>query len=179
MEIFKIIKEKIKDKESFLKSINYNSVNIKLALKRLNDLIEQEDIVSWLNKSNYDFKYSNENFLRLVFKECNIPESFLLDLLKETKKIKKLDDTNIIISTKFKRTTEPIMVLAAISHIRKIKINPSDIYGKTLEEEYDYIVSLMEENYKNNDGFLKIFGKINSYSYESKQNNFKILKYIK
>lgn len=116
---------------------------------------------------------------KIIKEKIKDKESFLLDLLKETKKIKKLDDTNIIISTKFKRTTEPIMVLAAISHIRKIKINPSDIYGKTLEEEYDYIVSLMEENYKNNDGFLKIFGKINSYSYESKQNNFKILKYIK
>ncbi len=71
------------------------------------------------------------------------------------------------------------MVLAAISHIRKIKINPSDIYGKTLEEEYDYIISLMEEHLKTNNGYLKIFGKINSYFYESKQNHLKIIKYIK
>lgn len=37
----------------------------------------------------------------------------------------------------------------------------------------------MEEHCKNNNGYLKNIWKINSYFYESKQNNLKILKYVK
>lgn len=175
MDYINLIKKTIIDKEEFLKSIKYNKIMIEKGLKTLNSLMESETLVLWLLKPHYDTKYSSKEFLYLVFQKCELPIKDLNEIMEESEKIRKLEDTAILIKTNFKRTNEPIIVLAATESLKRIKISPLDIYGKNFVEEYDYISNLIEKHYIENNGELKIFKKITAYTYESKQNKFKLI----
>ena len=97
----------------------------------------------------------------------------MLGLVTETasRKIKKISDDAfeirmrykpwIWVDTGFKRTHEPIFVLAFIEHFRRMPI--PDTAGLPLDEQIERVEQWIVRHYQVNNGSLMIWGKIKKY----------------
>ena len=79
-------------------------------------------------------------------------------------------DVNIFINTNFKRNGQPILVLAACESMRSLPIIKEDLLFKTEVEIFNIIGELCKNHYKESEGVLKLWGKIESYIYKHKDN---------
>ena len=168
------IQQKISNKNKIVRDLGYN--NLEIGLKTLNSLLKSKSIIEWLNKSHYDYKYSSNEFLYYLFLLLGFND--VKEILDYSNFIKSLKEPQIIIKTNFKRKNEPIIALGCLSPLLRIKFNKLDIINLTFKEEKELIYKKIENHFKENNGELKLWGKIISYIYYSEIHKREIIVYI-
>jgi ribonucleotide monophosphatase NagD (HAD superfamily) len=166
--IFKEIKEKLKTKDysKLSKALGYN--NQKNFEKTLTHFLNCKTLNEWLESGNYDFVNKAEEFFTKLAKELNIDEQLVKDTLeKENSYIKELNrfkDAYIYVNTNFRRTTQPIFVLAFAESIRNLRLyKDEELLFKSTQEILEIISQRIKKHYKENKGELKVWGKIANY----------------
>jgi hypothetical protein len=152
---------KIKDKTQLCKKLGYN--DIAPCIEKINYL-EKHGIEEYLKRNfKYDFVLGAEMFLKELIKLYGENE----DKEKFEKIREKLSRKPglLYVNTNFKRNSEPIFVLAAMSSLRNITIDRKNFENK--DEELKFISNFIRNHYKNNNGKLKMWGKISNYIYKS------------
>jgi hypothetical protein len=74
----------------------------------------------------------------------------------------------IFVNTNFKRKNEPIFVLAALEHRRRLSLPKDDLVFKTDEEIFKIIGNLVKNHFIKTGGKLDLWGKIANYNYHHK-----------
>jgi transcription antitermination factor NusG len=112
-------------------------------------------------------KLKTEDYSKLS-KELNIDEEFIQKTLKKEKtyqkELERFKDSYIYINTNFKRTTQPIFVLAFCESIRRLRFYGDEkLLFKSTEEILKILSKKIQKHYKENKGELKVWGKIANY----------------
>ncbi|MEA3544354.1 MAG: hypothetical protein U9R69_03930, partial [Thermodesulfobacteriota bacterium] len=148
--------------------MGYQRQNSIMALNRLTLLLAAPNLLGWFNQSAFDFKYSNREFVLKLGDILNIPQSEVIAgvtaVNKEQVRIEKMFPAYIFIDTKFKRQGQPIFSLAFLEGVRHINISKYDVLqNKTAELQR--IQHIVMQHYRENNGHLKLWGKIHRYLY--------------
>ena len=176
MNIHNTIKKHLQHshKEELASKLGYSS--IKKATKALNTFLESEDLYSWLHSGYYDFKYTAEQLLRKICLEIGIDFTIVDIELQEYKKyyveVQKLQNDYIFVNTNFRRTTQPVFVLALCESKRRIKLDAKKYVFKNKTEILELISKSVKQHYLSTKGTLGIWGKIENYIYHHKDKIF-------
>ena len=174
MELLQQIKHNIQlsnlPKNNILKEMGYS--NLKIAQQRLSSLLTT-GLYNWLKHSQYDFKYTNKEFLIKLCSVLNISnyEPKIEQLLNHINYINTLQQPYIYVYTNFKRTSEQIFVLALMEGSRNIYLNKEAMYSKTDVEISSIVSKIITEHYREHNGKLAIWRKILSYVYHHTNEN--------
>ena len=93
------------------------------------------------------------------------PTEYTDEEILEMKEKELLSKDYLFVNTNFKRTTQPIFVLAMMENKRYIKMNMKELYFKDIDSKLNLISSFVKKHYKENNGKLEIWGNIQSYQY--------------
>ena len=165
--LLELIKQTIvgKNKEELLGSMGYKSP--KVGLKTLNSLLEENNLISWISKSHFDYVFTSESFLKELSNELNIDEQNVIDTLNEIAnyhhECDKLKNLSLFVNTNFKRTTEPIFALAFLESKRRITIDKNLLIGKSEDQVIERISNIIQAHYSENEGKLPLWGTIHTY----------------
>ncbi|MDY0237276.1 MAG: hypothetical protein RBS42_00280 [Campylobacterales bacterium] len=78
--------------------------------------------------------------------------------------IDRFKDSYIFVDTKFKRTTEPVLVLSALESSRRISLfNVNKLLFKDEREILNIVANMVKEHYDYHLGELSTWGKIDAY----------------
>ncbi|MFK5926560.1 MAG: hypothetical protein QM483_08025 [Desulfuromusa sp.] len=143
------------------------------ALERLNLMLSAPNLLKCFDKSGFDFKYSNREFVLKLGNILDIPQSAITDgieaMNREQVRIEKMFQPSIFINTKFKRQNQPIFVLAMLEGSRRINISKDDVL-QNQTAELQRIKQIVINHYKKNSGELKLWGRIYQYIYSFEVN---------
>ena len=166
--LFKLIKEKINlyNKDDLSKKLGYSN-QVKFE-ETLNKFLQFENLNQWFEKGHYDLVNNAEDFFIKLSKALNIKDSLIdkeLKVIEHYKQeIEKFKGSYIFVNTNFKRKNEPIFALAFCENQRRISLYKiENLLFKTMDEIFEVLSKEIKEHYLQNDGTLKIWGKINSY----------------
>jgi hypothetical protein len=149
------------NKKEICKKLGYN--NLTPCMEKL-QFLEKNGIEEFLKHNfKYDFVLGNELFLKKVIEMCG-DENDLKEYEKIREKLSKKPG-HLYVNTNFKRTTQPIFILAFSEGLRNISIDRRNF--KTKEEELEFVKEFVKKHYKKHNGELKVWGKIANYVYES------------
>ncbi|WP_456488917.1 hypothetical protein [Caminibacter pacificus] len=152
---------KIKDRISLCKKLGYT--NLTACLEKI-EYLEQNGIEEFLKKDfPYDFVLGNEVFLKKVIEICG-DEKDLKFFEKLREKMSKKPGS-LFVNTKFKKISQPIFSLAAMQGLLNISIDRKNFEDKS--QELEYVKFYVNRHYLENNGKLKLWGKIQSYIYKS------------
>ena len=166
--LFKLIKEKINlyNKDDLSKKLGYSN-KVKFE-ETLNKFLQFENLNQWFEKGHYDLVNNAEDFFIKLSKALNIEDSLIakeqkaIELYKQ--EVEKFKDSYILVNTNFKRKNEPIFALAFCENQRRISLCKNEnLLFKTIDEIFEVLSKEIKEHYLQNEGTLKIWGKINSY----------------
>ena len=113
-------------------------------------------------------KYNSEEFLYKLAETVGLSEEMQKHLHRYRKRldaIAKMSQPSIFIDTHFKRNSEPIFVLALMEGRRRIFIDKEVLVYKRLDEALNDIGSIVKKHYRDSEGSLKMWGKIERYVY--------------
>ena len=166
--LFKLIKEKINlyNKDDLSKKLGYSN-KVKFE-ETLNKFLQFSDLNQWFEKGHYDLVNNAEDFFIKLSKALDIEDSLINRELKEInlykQEVEKFKDSYIFVNTNFKRKNEPIFALAFCENQRRIALyKKENLLFKTIDEIFEILSKEIKEHYLQNEGNLKIWGKINSY----------------
>ena len=152
---------KINNKTQICKKLGYN--NITPCIEKINYL-EKYGIEEYLKINfKYDFILGAEMFLKELIKLCGEKED-INTFEKIRNKLSKKPGL-LYVNTNFKRNSQPIFALAAMSSLRNVTIDRKNFENK--DEELKYVSNFIKNHYKENNGKLKMWGKIINYVYKS------------
>ena len=155
------------DKESFLRSLGYKSVA--KGERTLEAFLSTKTLYEWIQRGHFDFRYSAEEFVLALAKECKFDEEQIVQEIEKAKKrqiqIAKLPIPYIFVDTNFKRTTQPVFVLAFCEGLRRIKLDKETLYNNSKEQRLSKVSKIIKKHYEKSGGELKIWGKIHSYNF--------------
>lgn len=150
-----------------LKSMGYNS--IKKGLSTLEKFLEYPDSYSWLESGHYDFKYTAKEFLEKLSSVLEVDNKLFKDEINNYIRIKnehnKIKGSYIYVNTNFRRTTQPIFVLAFMEGRRLLAPAKKSLMFKSKAHILKSISKMVRKHYLANDGELPIWGKIDNYVY--------------
>jgi len=92
------------------------------------------------------------------------PTVYTEEELALQKELKRLRDVYVYVNTNFKRTSEPIFVLAIMECIRRLKVKDKLLF-QTDDEIFKTISKTVRSHYKENNGKLNVWGDIINYNY--------------
>lgn len=132
--------------------------------QRLEEVIKSP--VLGLDSSQFDFKYSSEEYLIRLAEICSIPESQFSQYLAETKlrvsQTKEQFRPYIFVDTGFKRKTQPVFVLAACENLRFVILD-KQTNDLLFDEKLALLRNLIRSHMEKTEGVLLIWGKIERY----------------
>ena len=135
----------------------------------INAFLKTKTLYDWLSSGHYDYKYSAEQFFVKLTATLKIEPKVVkkeLELFEKTaKEYKKFEDTYIFVNTNFKRESQPIFALAMMESFRLILPDKMKLIFKSDKQILSVISGFVASHYKENDGELKIWGKIDNYIY--------------
>ena len=138
------------------------------AVERLNVLLATSDLLRWFDRSGFDFKYSNREFILKLGAILNIPQSELIATVtavnKEQIRIEKMFQPYVFIDTQFRRASQPTFVLAVLEGLRHIHISKYDVLNNE-DAELQRIKKIVLQHYQEHNGQLKLWGNIHQYVY--------------
>ena len=150
-----------------LKSMGYNS--IKKGLATLEKFLEYPDSYTWLVSGHYDFKYTAKEFLEKLSSVLEVDNQLYKDEMNNYIRIKnehnKIKGSYIYVNTNFRRTTQPIFVLAFMEGRRLLTPAKKSLMFKTKAHILKSISKMVRKHYLANEGKLLIWGKIDNYVY--------------
>ena len=92
----------------------------------------------------------------------------ILDELNQAKKlndeVKKYKNSYIYIDTNFKRTTQPIFMLAMMQGVCYVYFNKKELAFKSLDRQLQFISKVIKNHYKSTKK-LPLFGEITGYKF--------------
>ncbi len=158
-------KLKIQDKVKIIQAMGYK--NVKKGLITLEKFLTCKDLASWLREGHYDLVFTGEDFFIKLCDLLEIEQNLYLGEIEIAKDynnaLHQLKPTYIFVYTDFKRKNEPIFALACLESTRRLNIDKKQILYKSSEEIFALVTSMIREHYVNNEGELKVWGKIQNY----------------
>lgn len=138
-------------------------------LDKLNQAVlkitQAKSLDEFLQNGYYDYIYTSEN---LVLKLAKIYNLDILDELNQAKKlndeVNKYKNSYIYIDTNFKRTTQPIFMLAMMQGVRYVYFNKKELAFKSLDKQLQFISKVVKNHYKKIKK-LPLFGEITGYKF--------------
>ena len=165
-----VTKLKYIEPSEVLRKIGYRNINDK-TITRLENVLSDEFL--GLDKSYFDFKYSNYEFVKALCKLCDVDLNDYQNELEEKKvratTLKYAFQPYVFVDTGFRRKSQPILALAFMEGHRHLSL-PIEYKAASLEEQVKYVKSLISEHYKNTDGHLEMWGKIKRYVFNFSEN---------
>ena len=171
MDINNLVRKRLegKDKIEIVKKMGYQSP--KRGVESL-DYFLSKGSLDFLMQGMYDFKYTADQFFEKLCEVLEIDKKLTEEARQEIKKIvaekRAYEYAYIYVNTNFKRTSEPIFVLAFMESTRRIRLNADDFLLKSDEEVLKEISKIVKNHYKETGGELFIWGKIKNYVYDHK-----------
>lgn len=108
-------------------------------------ITQAKNLDEFLQNGYYDYIYTSEN---LVLKLAKIYGLDILDELNSAKKlndeVKKYKNSYIYIDTNFKRTTQPIFMLAMMQGVRYVYFNKKELAFKSLDRQLQFISKVIK-----------------------------------
>ena len=159
------IREKLakSDVNIVIKQLGYSSKD-KIAT-RINSILDSSTFA--LEKSGFDFHYSTPDLIRKLCAILTIPTVLCDSIIDETEKSlqaqKQKFKSYLFIETNFKRTGQPVCVLAACEPLRYLSVD-SDVQKLPLNEQLEHIQALLRSHYAQQ-ASLPIWGEISHYVY--------------
>ena len=152
---------KINDKKEVCRKLGYH--NLSPCLEKI-EYLEKYGIEEYLKKNfKYDFVLGSELFLKKLI-EIYGDEEDMKTFEKVREKLSRKPGY-LFVNTNFKRVNQPIFVLAFMEGLRNLSIDRKEFENK--EEELEYVKNLVKNHYKEHNGELKLWGKIQNYIYKS------------
>jgi len=146
-----------------LRKMGYRKITDK-TIERLKRVLSNE--LLGLDKSHFDFKYSNLEFVKALCDLCEINfKSYQDDIDKQLEDISTLNHAywpHVFVDTGFRRESQPIFALALLEGHRRLCL-PIEYKLASLEEQVKYTKTLISEHYKNTEGHLDVWGDIKRY----------------
>lgn len=153
-----------------LRKIGYRNISDK-TIERLANVLSDEFL--GLDKSYFDFKYSNCEFIKALCKLSNVDVNDYQNELEEqtvrATTLKYAFQPYVFVDTGFRRKSQPIFALAFMEGHRHLCL-PIEYKAVSLEEQVKYVKTLITEHYKNTDGHLDVWGEIISYEFNYSKN---------
>lgn len=147
----------------------YNLDKFKKAVLKI---IQAKSLDVFLQNGYYDYVYTSEN---LVLKLAKIYGFDILDELNQAKKlndeVKKYKNSYIYIDTNFKRTTQPIFMLAMMQGVRYVYFDKKELVFKSLDKQLQFISKIVKNHYKKIKK-LPLFGEITGYKFNHLGKNY-------
>lgn len=130
-------------------------------------ITQAKSLDEFLQDGYYDYIYTSENLVLKLAKICG------LDILDELNSAKKLNDevekyknSYIYIDTNFKRTTEPIFMLAMMQGVRYVYFDKKELAFKSLDKQLQSVSKVIKNHYKSTKK-LPLFGEITGYKFNN------------
>lgn len=121
-----------------------------------------------LESSDFDFKYSNAKYILKLTEICDLNTNDAEEYIQYSKnKLRDLHNSfkpYLFVETGFRRTTQPIFLLAAVESFRYVKL-PIDFIELQPLDQLNYLHDLIDEHMSKTQGSLQIWGNILSYFY--------------
>lgn len=161
----KIIEQLPTEKQKLLlcEKLGYQASNSK-ALKRLNEVLS--DVHLGLALSNFDNKYSTIEYVNALCETLSI-ENYKHQLapLRELARYCLFGFApSIFVDTDFKRSSQPIFILAVLESSRNISFECKQAL-EPLDQQILTVQQWIVEHYKANEGKMLIWGDIQRYAY--------------
>ena len=158
------------DRLNLAKKLGYYSLDkFNQALLKIT---QAKNLDEFLQNGYYDYIYISEN---LVLKLAKIYGLDILDELNSAKKlndeVKKYKNSYIYIDTNFKRTTQPIFMLAMMQGVRYVYFNEKELAFKSLDKQLQFISKVIKNHYKSTKK-LPLFGEITGYKFNHLGKNY-------
>lgn len=135
-------------------------------------ITQAKSLDEFLQNGYYDYIYTSEN---LVLKLAKIYGLDILDELNSAKKlndeVKKYKNSYIYIDTNFKRTTQPIFMLAMMQGVCYVYFNKKELAFKSLDRQLQFISKVIKNHYKSTKK-LPLFGEITGYKFNHLGKNY-------
>lgn len=165
--LFYKVKTKAKDlgAKKLLSKMPYNSKAI--LQKSIDRLYESEGLHLWL-KEGYDLVLDAKTFFIKLSLALGYEEKIINNAIEQAinlqNEIDRFKDSYIFVDTKFKRTTEPVLVLSALESSRRISLfNVNKLLFKDEREILNIVANMVKEHYDYHLGELSTWGKIDAY----------------
>ena len=159
--------------DDLLKNMGYH--NLKAGHETLQKFLDTDTIYLWLKTGNFDMRYDSEAFLRTLLKALGLPISLVEEEIQESQKrldcIARMRKPYIFIDTHFKRSGEPIFVLALMEGCRHISIDKELLVYKSKAETLEEIGKIIRQHYLTHEGRLDLWGEIYTYVYHHSDGN--------
>lgn len=133
-------------------------------LQRIHNLLEDPEL--GLDDSNYDFKYSSQEFLVKLCESAGLSERSYLpninSIKSEIKRRRSSFKSYVFIDTEFKRTTESIIAIACMQANQYFSLDYS-IRKRPKSEQLSHVLKFINTHYQESSGRLPLFGGIKRY----------------
>ena len=165
--LFYKVKTKAKDlgAKKLLSKMPYNSKAI--LQKSIDRLYESEGLHLWL-KEGYDLVLDAKTFFIKLSLALGYEEKIINNAIEQAinlqNEIDRFKDSYIFVDTKFKRTTESVVMLSMLENSRRIPLYEDNKFlFKNSGEVLNLVSNMVKEHYTYQLGELPIWGKIHTY----------------
>ena len=156
--------------------MGYRSRRIDQGVKRIQRLLS--DPYLGLGNGEYDFKYSDEEFLRalceLVGLGIEAHEGEVDNLRRDLGERRQVFKSYVFVDTGFQRTTEPAFVLALCESRRRIFLD-ADTRMLPMDQQVYQVQKMVRDHFEACNGTLGIWGNIRRYLFVYKENEQLVL----
>jgi len=172
MNLLGTIKAKLNktSQDEVVSKMDYHSVE--KGKKSINAFLRSQNIYDWLSSGHYDYKYTAEQFFVKLSAALNFDPKIVkseLEIFEKTvKEYEKFTEVYIFVNTNFKRASQPIFALAIMESFRYVLPNIEKLIFKSDKEVLDTISKFVKSHFIENEGELKMWGKIDIYIYHQK-----------
>jgi len=169
MKLYNAIQKRLEivDQHALAKELGYNSYST--YAKTLDKFLLSKTLSVWLSNGHYDFVHTTNSFIRKLCEKLEIEPAFYQQEIKLAKEkneeLAKFANCYIFVNTNFRRSTEPIFVLAFMESRRNIQVDAKDLIFKDISEILEIVSKVVQEHYVYTKGILPVWGKIENYVY--------------
>jgi hypothetical protein len=169
MNILNNIKTELKKTSHKEVVLNMGYQAVEKGEKSINAFLRSQNIYDWLSSGHYDYKYTAEQFFVKLSAALNFDPKIVkseLEIFEKTvKEYEKFTEVYIFVNTNFKRASQPIFALAIMESFRYVLPNIEKLIFKSDKEVLDTISKFVKSHFIENEGELKMWGKIDIYIY--------------
>lgn len=134
--------------------------NTKIGKKALQNFIESKDMFTWIKSGYFDFTHDSISFAKALARFVDMDISKELTKVNENiEKIASMHSPYIFVDTHKKRQTRQIYIR------RTITMKKEQILLIGEENFYLYIGRIIQGHYRDNKGYLPVWGNIEKYFY--------------
>ncbi|GAA0792367.1 hypothetical protein [Marinobacterium sediminicola] len=164
------------DRREIAQLMGYRPHRIDKCVERIQ--LQLTDPYLGLGKGRFDFKYSDEGFLRalceLVGLGLETYEDEIAGLRRELDERRQVFKSYVFVDTGFQRTTEPVFVLALSESRRRIYLD-ADTRMLPMDQQVSCVQKMVRDHFEACKGTLGIWGNIRRYLFVYEENEQLIL----